>query len=537
MDRTQSPTYKRRSSSSFAVGMAGRASHSQSQRSSNLMNGPQNRIMEEEDLGPSSSDAEAHEDRSDEDLDDDEETGLTHAERKSRRRRRRRHSRLDQRIAGEDIIKSAEDAIATTSTLRHVLTNTALIGLWYSFSISISVYNKWMFSKSGEKGLDFHFPLFTTSIHMIVQFLLAATVLYFFPRFRPPRHDGSGQYAQLHGGEVEPKPAEKPLMTRWFYLTRIGPCGAATALDIGLGNFSLRFISLTFYTMCKSSVLGFVLVFAFIFRLEQPTWKLCAIILVMTTGVIMMVAGEAAFNAAGFILVMSASACSGFRWSLTQILLMKNAATSNPFSSIFFLSPVMFIALFVLALPVEGPANVIEGLQTLTAAKGAFLGTIIMLFPGCLAFLMVAAEFALLKRSSVVTLSVCGIFKEVLTISAAGIIFGDELSPINISGLVVTILSIAGYNYLKYMKMSKEAHKKAHQIVEEEVEGVPLRDSSETMNGFSNGTIDKHGNGGNSGGLMRDSLTLVTDVNGFAGQPYAANGSPGSAGPYKRPED
>ena len=139
-------------------------------------------------------------------------------------------------------------------------------------------------------------------------------------------------------------------MTRWFYFTRIGPCGTATALDIGLGNFSLRFISLTFFTMCKSSVLAFVLLFAFIFRLEKPSWRLGGIITLMSIGVIMMVAGETAFNALGFILVMTASFCSGFRWSLTQILLLRNPATSNPFSSIFFLTPVMFLALFLLAL-------------------------------------------------------------------------------------------------------------------------------------------------------------------------------------------
>ncbi|KAF2772539.1 TPT-domain-containing protein [Teratosphaeria nubilosa] len=394
----------------------------------------------------------------DDDDDDDEETGLTHAQRKKRRRRRRRrkHMRLDQRVAEDGDVQKTEDRLARGTMLRNIAINAALIGLWYSFSISISVYNKWMFSKSGvggkEKGLDFHFPLFTTGVHMIIQFSLAAGVLYFFPRFRP---------AQPPPSTSLDSPPNKPLMTKWFYLSRIGPCGTATALDIGLGNFSLRFISLTFYTMCKSSVLSFVLLFAFLFRLEKPTWALCAIILVMTTGVIMMVAGETAFDALGFLLVMSAAASSGFRWSLTQILLLRNPATGNPFSSIFFLTPVMFLALAALSLPIEGPANILSGIHALAAAKGWFAGSVIMLFPGCLAFLMVAAEFALLQRSSVVTLSVCGIFKEVLTISVASVVFGDELSPINLSGLVVTILSIAGYNYLKWGRMREEAQAKA----------------------------------------------------------------------------
>lgn len=49
-----------------------------------------------------------------------------------------------------------------------------------------------------------------------------------------------------------------------------------------------------------------------------------------------------------------------------------------------------------------------------------------------------------------------------MTISAAAIIFHDPLTPVNISGLLVTIVSIALYNYLKISKMRQEALEKAH---------------------------------------------------------------------------
>ena len=213
-----------------------------------------------------------------------------------------------------------------------------------------------------------------------------------------------------------------------------------------------------FSAMCKSSSLAFVLGFAFLFRLEDPSIKLVAIITTMTVGVIMMVAGETAFNVLGFILVILAAFFSGFRWALTQILLLKNPATSNPFSSIFFLAPVMFVSLAIIAIPVEGLA-VAHGLKALVDAKGVFLGVCILIFPGCLAFLMTASEFALLQRTSVVTLSICGIFKEVVTIVAAGIVFHDPLTPINFTGLVITIGSIGAYNYIKIMKMKQDARK------------------------------------------------------------------------------
>lgn len=234
--------------------------------------------------------------------------------------------------------------------------------------------------------------------------------------------------------------------------------------------------------MCKSSSLAFVLVFAFVFRLEKITWKLIGIISVMTIGVVMMVASEAKFVVIGFVLVILASALSGLRWSLTQMLLIRNPATSNPFSSIFFLAPCMFISILTIAIPVEGFGPLFERFGVLVESEGFFRAFGIILFPGIIAFLMVSSEFAcvpppvtrafecanisrsLLKRSSVVTLSICGIFKEVITISAAAVIFNDPLTPVNISGLMVTIVSIALYNYIKISKMRQEALEKTHHM-------------------------------------------------------------------------
>ena len=305
---------------------------------------------------------------------------------------------------------------------------------------------------------------------MLVQFSLASLVLFAFPHLRPGSHK--------EGTFTERQKQQAGEMTLWFYLTRVGPCGAATGLDIGLGNMSLKFITLAFYSMiflsrrpgrdadytmqstamCKSSTLAFVLIFAFIFRLEKPTWVLVGIISIMTIGVIMMVASESetTFVLIGFILVMTASALSGLRWALTQVLLVRNPATSNPFSTIFFLSPVMFFSILCVAVPVEGFGPLFTRFGELSNEWGLIPALVVVVFPGIIAFLMIASEFALLQRSSVVTLSVAGIFKEILTISAATIIFGDPLTPVNISGLVVTIVSIGWYNWWKIQKMRAE---------------------------------------------------------------------------------
>lgn len=114
-----------------------------------------------------------------------------------------------------------------------------------------------MFKEDGQDGEAknvFPFPLFTTALHQLVQFSLAALIIYLFPQFRP-RHDS----LDPHHGPTEPPPhpvdSNKPLITKWFYFSRIGPCGVATGFDIGLGNMSLRFISLTFFSKIQRAAL------------------------------------------------------------------------------------------------------------------------------------------------------------------------------------------------------------------------------------------------------------------------------------------
>lgn len=216
----------------------------------------------------SSDDFEMDDIASDDGLEDDEETGLTSTDRQKRRRRKRRGTMLDERVVSGSDTRLEEKRLANRSFWSAFIMNGVFILLWYLFSISITVvsarhqwricfpklslmpyqYNKWMFqSDDAETKVVFPFPLFTTCVHMIVQFSLASLVLYLLPQFRP-RHDSVNPHAPTRQPPPEPLDPNKPLMTRMFYLTRIGPCGAATGLDIGLGNMSLKFISMTFYS-------------------------------------------------------------------------------------------------------------------------------------------------------------------------------------------------------------------------------------------------------------------------------------------------
>lgn len=396
--------------------------------------------------------------------------------------------------------------------IRNAAISVLFMALWYMFSLSISVYNKWMFS---AEHLDFRFPILTTSGHQLIQFLLACIILKLFGgpyrRFAAATSldaknnetknkdeecgdsHGNERYQRLRGNktneeqdlmisddEEEPeedweggenlrRPKKKQEEEddqleeghendRWSwiksYFRGIVPTATASGADIGLGNTSLGIVSLSFYTMVKSSSLGFVLLFGILFKLEVASWTIFAIIGVMTIGVVMMVAGEAEFSLIGFFFVLGAALFSGLRWSLTQLLLrgdqhLKRISTHNdPVKTIMYIAPPMAVFLFLWGAISEGIVSFVKA--PLWKEKGFFGGVVIMMFPGLIAFLMTMSEFFLLNRTSVLTLSIAGIFKELLTLVAAALYFGDKLSTVNVIGLVTTFCAIVWYNIYRF---------------------------------------------------------------------------------------
>ena len=77
----------------------------------------------------------------DEDLHDDEETGLTTKDKRRKGKKKRRNTLLDQRIVRESIT-AEEKREADQNVVKKSLVNVTLIGLWYIFSLSISIVSR-----------------------------------------------------------------------------------------------------------------------------------------------------------------------------------------------------------------------------------------------------------------------------------------------------------------------------------------------------------------------------------------------------------
>lgn len=329
---------------------------------------------------------------------------------------------------------------------------------WYIFSVTISLYNKWMFDKS---TLNLPFPVLITSFHQLLLSIMSYITINYIPSFKQDYESSNNS-------------GSKESFNKLYFL-KILPCAAASAGDIGCGNMSFRFITLTTYTMVKSSSIAFVLLFGVLFKLEKLTLNLFGIVMLMVFGIMLMVDHPSSSENSGndhfflgFFLVLTSSMMSGLRWVFTQLILhlnndtKKNKKKKNPIFTIYQLSPTMFVCLFLFGSVFEGLGNFIKA--DIWETKGILNSILLLLFPGFLVFFMTIFEFGILQRSQVITLSIAGIFKELITILISTFIFDDRLTFMNLVGLLITLVDIVWYNYYRYKERVVEEYKTKRSI-------------------------------------------------------------------------
>lgn len=152
------------------------------------------------------------------------------------------------------------------------------------------------------------------------------------------------------------------------------------------------------------------------------------------------------FSWVGYMEVQAATILSGFRWALTQVLLKsQDIGMDNPLATNMFLSPIVASSLLFGFLIQEGVPSLIS--SSYFQSFGSGFGLCASIFgAGCLAFLMVNIEFGVISTTNVMTFSIAGIVKEILTIWTSQIVFGDKLEGNAGLGLAVSIFGIIG-NY------------------------------------------------------------------------------------------
>ncbi|XP_055607366.1 solute carrier family 35 member C2 [Uranotaenia lowii] len=311
-----------------------------------------------------------------------------------------------------------------------ILATLILILCYFTLSIGLTFYQRWLLQK-------FKFPLSVVVYHLCIKLVMSAVVREIY------------------------KCATKKnrIVLDWRTSVRkILPTGLASGMDIGFSNWGLELVQISLYTMTKSTTIVFILIFAILLKLEKKSWSLGAIVVMISGGLFLFTYKSTHFDTLGFCFLLFASLSSGIRWTFAQLIMQKSKlGLHNPIDMIFHMQPWMILAVVPFTLGFEGQ-KIYEGLSDLHKVEtSAIMSIWLRLSIGAfIAFAMEVSEFLVLTSTSSLTLSVAGIFKEICQLVLAVELYGDQLSLINVLGLVMCLGGICCHVVHKFWTYTEE---------------------------------------------------------------------------------
>ncbi|KAK6157528.1 hypothetical protein DH2020_011776 [Rehmannia glutinosa] len=392
--------------------------------------------------------------------------------------------------------KNAENPISVADVLKTLF----FILVWYTFSTFLTLYNKTLL---GDDMGKFPAPLLMNTFHFTMQAVLSKAITWFWSdRFHPSVMSWKDYFVRVSltplttnatDGLCLSQLYQRPSALQWivnrrhqyfsFFLPLLSG-GERDIVTVAVGQAMAK--DRLDLICCRK-------------KLESPSVKLLGIILVISIGILLTVAKETEFEFWGFVFVTLAAVMSGFRWTMTQILLQDDCRVvvtepiaaefvcghfllgsgyddsiradpkstigvgglvgcilglKNPLTLMSYVTPVMAIATAILSL-IWDPWYEFRKSDYFNSSWHIARSCLLMLFGGTLAFFMVLTEYILVSVTSAVTVTIAGVVKEAVTILVAVLYFHDEFTWLKGFGLLTIMVGVSLFNLYKYQKLQK----------------------------------------------------------------------------------
>lgn len=299
--------------------------------------------------------------------------------------------------------------------------------------------NRWAFGL--KQGVNIS-PTVVTILHMTIKTVLALLVC----SLTGPGAPGvAALQRRVLGQKIDKR----------IVLTLLLPLGTVTAMDVILSNYALQLVDVAAYTITKSTALAWTFGLSVATGLIAPSWILgsCVAALLVGVGLCTYRTSEA-LNPLGIACAAGAAACGGSRWVITERYLSRPGVQQDVIALLGLMGPFTMLAL-VPPLLAEMPA-LIPAMSAWALEDWRVLG-IVVAGGGCMAFFLVMFELLLVRMTSALTLNVIGHAKDAVVIALAVLIFNEDLSVANWSGVVLTLLAATAYSRLREAGKAKAA--------------------------------------------------------------------------------
>lgn len=264
--------------------------------------------------------------------------------------------------------------------------------------------------------------------------------------------------------------------TWWQYFTRVIMVGVLVGSSICLQNISFLFVTVALYTMVGATVPIFQLCWALspCFALEKPSRGLFASIAMVVAGLVLIGYGSTEVNPIGLVILLCSVTVGGLNQVIVQSQLQRDGAKYlkdkslsskgkeiklNPIVFTWEIAPWASIAAlcFTLAFDLEPMMA-----SPFLASTETFLPIVLGLCgSGTFVCIDVLFQRLIVQNSSAVNLSIISTIKELLTVFAGILLFGDEVTPIQFCGMGVAVVGVKMYSSQRRREMKVKAPQRA----------------------------------------------------------------------------
>ena len=292
------------------------------------------------------------------------------------------------------------------------------ITFWISISCVMILFNKFVLDQ-----LKFPFPMFLCTWHMCL-----ATVL---TRIMAKTTD------MLPG--VKEKKVDSTILK-----TKIFPVACCFAVSLILSNKTYIYLSVSYIQMLKAFTPVAVLIFSFFAGLEKSSMTEVYVVSLICIGVAMTSVGETFFSWTGFTFQSLAICFESSRLVLTNVLM--SHLKLDPLSSLYYIAPPCAVLIGSLCLYFEFSSLPWERMVTPAFA-------LVMAVNGAVAFALNVAVVMLIGKTNALTLTLAGIFKDIMLVTLSVLIFGSPVTNLQYFGYSIALI---GLNLHKEYKKNPE---------------------------------------------------------------------------------
>jgi drug/metabolite transporter (DMT)-like permease len=303
---------------------------------------------------------------------------------------------------------TAQAPKATPTAQKYQISTAVIIPIWIVLSSSVIIYNNYLYNT-----LNFKYPVFLVTWHLTFA-AIGTRILQ--------------RTTNLLDGVKDVH------MTKEMFTRSILPIGVLFSGSLILSNTAYLYLSVSYIQMLKAFTPVAILLISWSFRLQEPNKRLAVIVLMISLGVALASHGELRFNFLGFMTQSAAVAFEASRLVMIQILL--HNMKMDPLVSLHYYAPVCAIINLVFLPFTEGLAPFYE---VFNVGIGVFLTN------AAVAFLLNVAAVFLVGVGSGLVLTLAGVFKDILLITGSVLIFGNQVTPLQVFGYSIALGGLVLY--------------------------------------------------------------------------------------------